>query len=67
MNKEVPRCKNKACSIYINPFIKWTNGKRNWICNICNNENETLPHYLEKEIKVGTYEIAANIEYNMLI
>jgi hypothetical protein len=59
MNQKIPKCK---CGTYINPFVAFKNMKMLWECNICGNENETLSHYLEKEITTGTYEFVANSE-----
>lgn len=39
----VVRC--KFCRAYMNPYVKWTDGGANWICNLCDRRNETPSGY----------------------
>ena len=33
---EIPRCKNKDCKIFLNPFVKFIENGEKWICNFSN-------------------------------
>jgi len=71
---EIPRCKNKDCKIFLNPFVKFIENGEKWICNFCNEENDTEDYYfcdLDKngvrldsdtkpELCCGSYEFIAN-------
>ena len=71
---EIPRCKNKDCKIFLNPFVKFIENGEKWICNFCNEENDTEDYYfcdLDKnrerldsdtkpELCCGSYEFLAN-------
>ena len=67
---DVPRCKNKNCKAFINPFIKFID-KENWECNICKKINKVEDYYFgneeEKENKIelnfGSYEFLLNKSY----
>ena len=32
--KNIPRCPNRNCRAYLNPFVKFIDGGEKWICNI---------------------------------
>lgn len=38
-----PRC--EKCRGYINPWVKWSNGGRNWTCNLCAAQNPVPDTY----------------------
>ena len=72
--KAIPRCTNKTCQAFLNPFINFIEGGEKWICNICNNINKTEDYYycnldenglrLDKnekaELCCGSYEFILN-------
>ena len=73
----IPRCKNKDCEAFINPFVTLVENGEKWICNFCNEENETEEYYLydwdkngerlniesKSELCCGSYEFEANKSY----
>ena len=74
---ELPRCENKQCRAYLNPFIKFIEGGSKWVCNFCEKINETKDYYfnnLDKfneridkyektELFNGSYEFLTNKTY----
>ena len=44
-NKNIPRCPNRNCRAYLNPFVKFIDGGEKWICNICGQINNTEDYY----------------------
>ena len=74
---EIPRCKNKNCDIFLNPFVKFIDSGERWICNFCGEKNDTEDYYfsdLDKngerldadtkpELCCGSYEFVANKSY----
>ena len=74
---EIPRCKNKNCDIFLNPFVKFIDNGERWICNFCGEKNDTEDYYfsdLDKngerldaetkpELCCGSYEFVANKSY----
>ena len=75
--KNIPRCPNRNCRAYLNPFVKFINGGEKWICNICGQINDTEDYYYcdvdkngerldmnsKTELCCGTYEFFANKTY----
>ena len=73
----IPRCKNKKCEAFLNPFVKFIENGEKWICNFCGQENDTEDHYfcdLDKngerldintktELCYGSYEFKTNKSY----
>ena len=73
----IPRCPNRNCRAYINPFIKFIDGGEKWICNICGQINNTEDYYYsdvdkngirldineKPELCNGSYEFFANKQY----
>ena len=41
----IPRCPNRDCRAYLNPFVKFINGGEKWICNLCGQINNTEEYY----------------------
>ena len=76
-DNNIPRCPNKNCRAYMNPFIKFIEGGEKWICNFCGQINNTEDFYysdvdkngirLDKnekpELCCGSYEFFANKSY----
>ena len=76
-SNEIPRCKNKTCDIFLNPFVKFIDNGERWICNFCGEKNDTEDYYfsdLDKngerldanskpELCCGSYEFVANKSY----
>ena len=74
---DIPRCKNKNCDIFLNPFVKFIDNGERWICNFCGEKNDTEDYYfsdLDKngerldaetkpELCCGSYEFVANKSY----
>ena len=75
--KNIPRCPNRNCRAYINPFIKFIDGGENWICNLCGQINNTEDYYYcdvdkngirldineKAELCNGSYEFVTNKSY----
>lgn len=41
---KIERC--RSCRAYINPYVEWLNGCRQWRCNICGTANKVpIPYY----------------------
>ena len=73
----IPRCPNRNCRAYLNPFVKFISGGEKWICNICGQINNTEDYYYsdvdkngerldinsKTELCCGTYEFVANKTY----
>jgi len=73
----IPRCPNRDCRAYLNPFVKFISGGEKWICNICGQINNTEDYYYsdvdkngerldinsKTELCCGTYEFVANKTY----
>ena len=73
----IPRCLNKPCQAYMNPFVKFFENGDKWICNICGNINKTEEIYYSNldqngirldinekpELHTGSYEFYANKSY----
>jgi hypothetical protein len=61
-NKTIPRCKNKSCGVFINPFAEIHH--QGWQCNFCQFENiDDDTHeeiYLKLKQNPGSYEFYAN-------
>ena len=67
---DIPRCKNKKCEAYLNPFVEFMNSATEWKCNICKNINKVEDYYYspadnhgkredqetKAELNLGTYE-----------
>ena len=76
-DNNIPRCTNRNCRAYLNPFVKFIDGGEKWICNICGQINNTDAYYysdvdkngirLDKnekpELCCGSYEFFANKSY----
>ena len=76
-DNNIPRCPNKSCRAYMNPFVKFIEGGEKWICNLCGQINDTEDFYysdvdkngirLDKnqkpELCCGSYEFFANKSY----
>ena len=76
-NKNIPRCPNRNCRAYLNPFVKFIDGGEKWICNICGQINNTEDYYFcdvdkngkrtdineKPELCCGSYEFFANKSY----
>ena len=76
-SNDIPRCKNKNCDIFLNPFVKFIDNGERWICNFCGEKNDTEDYYfsdLDKngerldadtkpELCCGSYEFVANKSY----
>ena len=74
---ELPRCENKSCRAYLNPFIKFFEGGQKWVCNFCHKINETKDYYFNNldnyneridkfektELCNGSYEFLTNKTY----
>ena len=75
---ELPQCQNQKCQAYLNPFVKFINGNKQWKCNMCKYINKTLDYYyysmdddynnkIEKnkkpELNYGTYEFITHKNY----
>ena len=73
----IPRCPNRNCRAYMNPFVKFIQGGEKWICNICRQINDTEEFYYsdvdkdgirldvntKPELYCGSYEFFANKSY----
>ena len=73
----IPRCPNRDCRAYLNPFVKFINGGEKWICNLCGQINNTEEYYYcdvdkngerldinqKEELCCGSYEFFANKSY----
>lgn len=42
-NTAIIRC--NECQAYINPFVKFVDNGRVWVCNFCQGQNQTPEHY----------------------
>ena len=40
-DNNIPRCPNRNCRAYMNPFVKFIQGGEKWICNLCGQINDT--------------------------
>ena len=73
----IPRCPNRNCRAYLNPFVKFIDGGEKWICNLCGQINNTEEYYYcdvdkngerldinqKEELCCGSYEFVANRSY----
>ena len=73
----IPRCPNRNCRGYMNPFIKFIEGGEKWVCNLCGQINDTEDYYYsdvdkngirldvneKPELCCGSYEFYANKSY----
>ena len=73
----IPRCPNRNCRAYMNPFVKFIQGGEKWLCNLCGQINDTEEYYYsdvdkngirldineKPELCCGTYEFYANKSY----
>ena len=73
----IPRCPNRNCRAYMNPFVKFIQGGEKWICNLCGQINDTEEFYYsdvdkngvrldinqKPELCCGSYEFFANKAY----
>ena len=73
----IPRCPNRNCRAYLNPFVKFINGGEKWICNLCGQINTTDDYYYcdvdkngvrldineKEELCNGSYEFVTNKSY----
>ena len=73
----IPRCPNRNCRAYMNPFVKFIEGGEKWICNLCGQINDTEDFYYsdvdkngirldvnqKPELCCGSYEFFANKSY----
>lgn len=71
--KSIPRC--RKCRSYINPWFKWTDQQRRFVCNMCNHVQDIEPAYwsigwdgdtnqpARPELACGSVEIEAGEEY----
>lgn len=71
----IPRC--KKCRSYINPWFKWIEGGRRFVCNLCGHAQDIEPahwasvnaygqredHHRRPELHSGTVEFHAGEEY----
>ena len=75
-NNDAPRCKNKDCTAFLNPFVKVDNQSEIWECNLCKNKNKIEAYYYETnnngisldidkktELNNGSYEFILNKTY----
>ena len=75
-NNDAPRCKNKNCTAFLNPFVKIDNQSEIWECNLCKNINKIEGYYYETdnngirldiykktELNNGSYEFILNKTY----
>ena len=76
-DKAIPRCPNNNCRAYLNPFVKWIEGGEKWVCNFCNQINDTEEYYYSQlnnngermdietrtELNCGSYEFITNRDY----
>ena len=76
-NNNIPRCPNRNCRAYLNPFVKFISGGEKWICNLCGQINNTDEYYYcdvdkngerldineKEELCFGSYEFVANKSY----
>ena len=76
-DKAIPRCPNNNCRAYLNPFVKWIEGGEKWVCNFCNQINDTEEYYYAQlnnngermdietrtELNCGSYEFITNRDY----
>ena len=76
-DNNIPRCPNRNCRAYLNPFVKFIDGGEKWICNICGQINNTDDYYYKDvdkngirldinekpELCCGSYEFFANKAY----
>ena len=76
-DNNVPRCINRNCRAYLNPFVKFIDGGEKWNCNICGQINNTEAYYYsdvdkngirldvneKPELCCGSYEFFANKSY----
>ena len=76
-DNNIPRCPNRNCRAYLNPFVKFIDGGEKWICNICGQINNTDDYYYsdvdkngirldineKPELCCGSYEFFANKAY----
>ena len=73
----MPRCPNRNCNAYMNPFIKFIKGGEKWLCNLCGQINDTEEFYYsdvdkngirldvndKQELCCGFYEVITNKSY----
>ena len=52
-DKEIPRCINKNCRAYLNPFVKFIDEGKKWICNICGQISPTENYFYNNIDKNG--------------
>ena len=76
-DNNIPRCPNRNCRAYMNPFVKFIEGGEKWICNLCGQINDTEEFYYSNvdkngirldinqkpELYCGSYEFFANKSY----
>ena len=76
-DNNIPRCPNRNCRAYLNPFVKFIEGGEKWICNLCGQINNTEEYYYcdvdkkgerldinqKEELSCGSYEFVANKSY----
>ena len=76
-DKNIPRCPNRNCRAYMNPFVKFIEGGDKWICNFCFQINNVEDFYYSDvdkngirldikerpELCNGSYEFFANKSY----
>lgn len=51
--KEIPRCNNKNCRAYLNPFVKFIDEGEKWICNICGQKSQIENYFYNTIDKNG--------------
>ena len=73
----IPRCPNRNCRAYMNPFVKFIQGGEKWLCNLCGQINDTEEYYYsdvdkngirldindKPELCCGSYEFVTNKSY----
>ena len=61
---DAPRCKNKNCTAFLNPFVKIDNQSEIWECNLCKNINKIEGYYYETDNNGIRLDIDKKIELN---
>ena len=53
---DIPRCQNKKCQTFLNPFVEFINNATEWKCNICKSINKVDDYYYSPADEYGKRE-----------
>lgn len=65
-NETVPRCRNAACTAYLNPYVQIFDHTKMWKCNFCATDNPLQDKYEKKghpELTNYSYEFQSSQMY----